>query len=180
MNCYSTRPAEQRTAAVAARNLRVGADTIKLATQRQVATHRASLKERGAPAWIDRVQGNELTVVFFADHRKDFQSLLGGDPWGKGVHALLADEELNPLSSGVAAMRIQKPSARRRDHRHVRVQRHSLGDRTGATIGRLSAGTRPTHFSERLADAARPATEPVIEKIGVLPASLHELPGRIC
>jgi hypothetical protein len=79
----------------------VGAETHKLVAERGLAKHNALVKERGAPAWIDSVDGKNFTITFFAAHRKEFQALLGGDPWGKGVHAILVDEELNPLSGGV-------------------------------------------------------------------------------
>ena len=43
-------------------------------------------RRRGLPAWIDGVEGDAITVIFFAGSRDDFRALLGGDPApGKAV-----------------------------------------------------------------------------------------------
>ena len=76
----------------------VGVDTHKLATERQRARHNALLKERGLPAWIESVEGKTLTITFFSGRRQDFPALLNGDPNGESVLALLADDELRPVT----------------------------------------------------------------------------------
>jgi hypothetical protein len=63
-------------------DLWVGAETQKLATERQRTLHKDFLKARGLPAWIDRVDGKQLTVTLF------------GDP--AGLAALFKDEGIAP------------------------------------------------------------------------------------
>ncbi len=60
----------------------IGAETQKLATERQRTAHKDFLKARGLPAWIDRVDGKKLTVSLF------------GDP--AGLAALFKDEGIDP------------------------------------------------------------------------------------
>ena len=82
-----------------------GADSQGLATGRQLARYRDRLKERGLPAWVDAVEGNQLVITFFSGDRKGFPATLGGDPGGDGVSILLADEELRPVNG--AAVRLK-------------------------------------------------------------------------
>ena len=44
----------------------VGPDTHKLVTEQQRKRHAAFIKDRGVPAWIDRVDGDKLTVTLFS------------------------------------------------------------------------------------------------------------------
>jgi hypothetical protein len=71
-----------------------GLDTHKNASDRQRRKHNALLKSQGLPAWVERVEGKEVTIVFFSASRRDFPSILDGDPWGKSVQTVLVDEEL--------------------------------------------------------------------------------------
>lgn len=48
-------------------HISVGDETQKLVTERQRALHKAFLKARGLPAWIDRVDGKKLTVTLFGE-----------------------------------------------------------------------------------------------------------------
>jgi len=45
----------------------VGAETQRLATERERTVHKAFLKARGLPAWIDRVDGKRITVTLFGE-----------------------------------------------------------------------------------------------------------------
>ncbi len=74
-----------------------GADTHSRATKVQRAKHAATIKEKGAPGWIEKVVKNQLTITFFAGARRDFLSLLNGDPPGRIVHVVRADEQLRPV-----------------------------------------------------------------------------------
>ncbi len=58
-----------------------GPEARGLATERQRGRHKAFLRERGLPAWIDRVEGKKLTVTLL------------GDP--AGLRALLKDEGID-------------------------------------------------------------------------------------
>ncbi len=81
-----------------------GAETHKLVTEQQRARHGASLKAHGLPAWIDGVQGTELTISLFSGSRRDFPALLNGDPGGDAVYTSLVDDELRPLDAIVDKM----------------------------------------------------------------------------
>ena len=73
----------------------VGPETHQQATGKKRAHYAAGLKERGLPAWIESVDGRKVTIIFFAGDRDDFNAVLSGDPWGKPVFAVLADENLH-------------------------------------------------------------------------------------
>jgi len=75
-----------------------GTETHKLASEQQRAKHKALLRQRGAPGWIDSVQDKTLTITFFCGQRRDFGAILDGDPWGNKVFVTLVDDELRPLS----------------------------------------------------------------------------------
>ena len=82
----------------------IGADTHGLVTERQRKKHHALLTQQGLPAWIDSVDGRQLTVTFFAGIRADFTGLLGADPHGKDVFTTLADENLHASGAPVDTM----------------------------------------------------------------------------
>ncbi len=67
------------------REIWAGADTLKLVTQRQREAHNAFIKEHGAPAWIDSIEGKQITLTLFAGNRDNFRDLMNGDPWGGEV-----------------------------------------------------------------------------------------------
>ncbi len=81
-----------------------GADACKRATDEQRAKHVAFLKENGAPAWIENVDQNHLTIMFFTANRRDFNGLINGDPPNRIVYVTPADETLHPLSDRLDKM----------------------------------------------------------------------------
>jgi hypothetical protein len=82
----------------------VGADTHKQVTERQRTSHAAFVKFRGLPGWIDRIQGNQLTVTLFTGDPGSFtQTYLTDFAVGKEVRAVVANDELrtwNPPVDG--------------------------------------------------------------------------------
>ena len=87
----------------------VGAETHKLDTERQRKKHNAFLKERGLPAWIDRVDGKKLTVTLLSGQKADLDALLKEDhivpaQWAtehRRVEAVVANEELRSYNPPV-------------------------------------------------------------------------------
>ena len=80
----------------------VGTDTHKRTTEQQRKRHLAFLKARGLPAWIDRTDGDKLTVTLFSDDPAALQSWFkaeGIDPavWAKEhrrISVAVANEHL--------------------------------------------------------------------------------------
>lgn len=68
---------------------------MKQATETQRAKMTTFLREHGLPAWIESVEGKKLTIHFFSGDRKEFASVLDGDPNGKSVFVMLADDALS-------------------------------------------------------------------------------------
>ena len=86
----------------------VGVETHKLATEQQRKKHNAFLKERGLPAWIDRVEGGKLTVTLFSGDQTGLRALFkdeGVVPKDRAVYAAVANEELRTYNPPVDAMR---------------------------------------------------------------------------
>ncbi len=92
----------------------VGVETHKLATEQQRKKHNAFLKERGLPAWIDRVDGGKLTVTLFSGDRtvqpaNACSRTKGSTPrWAtehRRVEAAVANEELRTYNPPVDSMR---------------------------------------------------------------------------
>jgi hypothetical protein len=79
----------------------VGAETRELLRGKQRAKRVDAIRRLGAPAWIDSVDGRLVTITFFAGDRAAFAQALGGDPWGKGVVATLADDALRAQGAPV-------------------------------------------------------------------------------
>jgi hypothetical protein len=85
-----------------------GAETHKLAAERQRKKHNAFLKERGLPAWIDRVDGGKLTVTLFSGDQTGLKALFkdeGVVPKDRAVYAAVANEELRTYNPPVDSMR---------------------------------------------------------------------------
>ncbi len=85
-----------------------GAETHKLAAERQRKKHNAFLKERGLPAWIDRVDGGKLTVTLFSGDQTGLKALLKDEnvtPKDRAVYAAVANEELRTYNPPVDGMR---------------------------------------------------------------------------
>ncbi len=80
----------------------VGAQTHHQVTELQRKRHVAAIRERGLPAWIDRVEGRRLTVTLLSCEPASLAGLFkdeGIDPakWAKEnqeVHVVVADENL--------------------------------------------------------------------------------------
>lgn len=90
-------------------NLWVGAATHKLVTEQHRKQHSAFIKARGLPAWIDRVEGDKLTVTLFSNEPSTLQALFkdeGIDPavWAKEhrrIAVCVATEHLRTYNPGV-------------------------------------------------------------------------------
>ncbi|HEX4128512.1 MAG TPA: hypothetical protein VHZ24_00620 [Pirellulales bacterium] len=88
---------------LAAMHERRTADTLDpKATEAQRERHAAFVKFRGLPGWIDRTQGNELTITLFSGEPKRFEQAWMGDfAVGKGVDVVVANDELRTWNPGV-------------------------------------------------------------------------------
>lgn len=75
-----------------------GLDTHKLATEQQRKRHAAFIKARGVPAWIDRVDGDKLTVTLFSSDPTALQTLFKA----AGIDPALYAKEHRRISVAVA------------------------------------------------------------------------------
>ncbi len=90
------------------RDIWVGSDSQKLATETERARHKAFLKERGLAAWIDSVEGKKVTVTLLGDPAS-LQALFkdeGIDPaqWAKErrfIRCVVANDELRTYNPPV-------------------------------------------------------------------------------
>lgn len=83
----------------------VGAETHQLATKLQTDKFVGFTKKRGVPGWIEKTEGNFMTVTFFSGDAARFKTELGKDfVAGKGGRGVcIANDELrtwNPLVDG--------------------------------------------------------------------------------
>ncbi len=80
----------------------VGAETHRLATDRQREKNAAFVKKRGLPGWIDRVEGHTLTVTLFTGDPQAFQATFmeGFTPIGGEVSVVVANDELRTWNPG--------------------------------------------------------------------------------
>ena len=89
----------------------VGPETIKAVSERQREARKAFVKQHGAPAWIDSVEGNRITLSFFAANFDNLRDLLNGDPGAGGdVYVMPVDDRLEaagPLEKLVFRRRLQ-------------------------------------------------------------------------
>jgi hypothetical protein len=83
-----------------------GVDTHKAATEQQRTAHQALRKKNGHPAWIDSVNGKQLTITFFAASRSEFSAMVNYDPKGRTVYTLLCDQKLQPQSPTAEKMNV--------------------------------------------------------------------------
>lgn len=73
----------------------VGADTHKLATEQQRKKFVEFTKKRGVPGWIDKTQGNQLTVTLFSGDAQSFKKGYMDDfVVGKDLAVTVANDEL--------------------------------------------------------------------------------------
>jgi len=85
----------------------IGANTHQLATEAQRKSFEEFTKARGIPGWIEKSEGNTLTVTFFSGDTKSFKKSLATEfVVGKGVKVCIANDELrtwNPPVDGEGA-----------------------------------------------------------------------------
>jgi hypothetical protein len=82
----------------------VGADTHKLATENQRKKFVEFTKKRGVAGWIDKTEGNKITLTFFSGDAKAFKQVWAPEfVVGKDVRVCVANDELrtwNPPVDG--------------------------------------------------------------------------------
>jgi hypothetical protein len=87
----------------------VGAETHQALTAQQFETHRTFLKQRGVPAWIEKVEGRQLTVAMFASDRANLLALfkaegIAPEQWAKEnryMDVVVADPNLRTYNPPV-------------------------------------------------------------------------------
>jgi hypothetical protein len=73
----------------------VGAETHKKVTEKQSARFAERIKKLGLPGWIDKTEGNKVTITFFSDDVPTFKKTWTDDlAVGKDVALCVANEEL--------------------------------------------------------------------------------------
>jgi hypothetical protein len=87
----------------------VGRETHKLACKEQRSKFDVTVRGMGLPAWIDRVDGKNLTITFFSGVRQDFPSRLDQGVTGPGVSILLVNDELQPIGDRIDKLRFKDP-----------------------------------------------------------------------
>lgn len=88
-------------------DLWVGVDSHKLATETQHKAFADFTKLRGVPGWIDKTEGNKITLTFFGDSRT-FQSTWMGDfQKDKDCSIVVANDELRTWNPPVDKERIK-------------------------------------------------------------------------
>ena len=83
----------------------IGPETHKTATTQQRAKHDALLKERGLPAWIERVDGKKIVLTLINGPRRDEFKKLFDDNFkpGQEIKFAPADETLNATAAALPA-----------------------------------------------------------------------------
>lgn len=80
----------------------VGAETHQLATDAQAKKFAEFTRKRGLPGWIEKTEGNKLTVTFFSGDTRTFkQTWLADFAVGKSVRTCVANDELRTWNPGV-------------------------------------------------------------------------------
>jgi len=80
----------------------VGAETHKLATEQQRKKFAEFLKRRGLPGWIDKTEGNKVTLTLFSGDTHTFkQTWLKDFEVGKDGKLCVANDELRTWNPGV-------------------------------------------------------------------------------
>ena len=87
-------------------DLWIGTETQQLATEKQRKKSEAFVKEHGAAAMIDSVEGKKITFIFFSGSRTDFIAPLSGDPKGKSVYIALTDEYLHSTGTDLDKIKV--------------------------------------------------------------------------
>ena len=86
----------------------IGASTHKFVAERQRRKHNAFLKARGLPAWIDRVDGDKLTVTLFSGDQTGLKAFFNAEDVvrkNRAVYTAVANEELRTYNPPVDSMR---------------------------------------------------------------------------
>ena len=120
----------------------IGADTHKLASDRQRAKQFAFVKARGLPGWIDRVEGNMLTVTLFSGDSQTYPTTFMADlAVGREVHVVVANDELRTWNPPVDQERSKLLEIQK-----VPVDGYgSSGVRVVMTVAHLLEGFRKGH-----------------------------------
>ncbi|MDR3405804.1 MAG: hypothetical protein P4L99_25185 [Chthoniobacter sp.] len=80
----------------------VGVETHQKTIEQQAAKHAAFVKLRGLPGWIDKTEGNKLTITLFSDDVPAFKKTWMDDlAVGKDVAVTVANDELRPWNPPV-------------------------------------------------------------------------------
>ncbi|HEY1785809.1 MAG TPA: hypothetical protein VGG30_09685, partial [Pirellulales bacterium] len=85
----------------------VGRDTFKLIADRQREKHNARLKQAGFPGWITQIEGNELTISFFAGPGREFQGFFHDGTPSRNASLLRVDDDLLPIGAPVEAVKFK-------------------------------------------------------------------------
>ncbi len=76
-------------------DLWAGSDTHQQVTEQQRSRHADFVKARGIPGWIDKTEGNKLTVTLFSGDWHNFQKTYMNDiAVGKDANVVVANDEL--------------------------------------------------------------------------------------
>ena len=87
-------------------DLWVGRETHQRATDQQHTTHYAQRHTQGHPAWIELVEGNQVTVTFFDAKRREFAEATREDPKGKTIQTFLINDQLQSLDETKHTMKV--------------------------------------------------------------------------
>ena len=85
----------------------VGLDTFKLIADHQREKHNARLKQAGFPGWITQVDGNDLTISFFAGPGQEFQGFFHDGTSSRGASLLRVDDDLLPIGAPAEAVKFK-------------------------------------------------------------------------
>jgi hypothetical protein len=72
----------------------IGPKTQELFTARQRAKYHDAVKEHGFAAWIEKIEGKDLTIVFFVGPGEEFQTLFNDGPVGRKLRVTPASDDL--------------------------------------------------------------------------------------
>ena len=87
-------------------DLWVGRDTHQRAAEQQHATNYTLRHTQGHPAWIEHIEGKQITVTFFDAKRTEFAEATREDPKGKTIQTLLINDQLQPLDETKLTMKV--------------------------------------------------------------------------
>ncbi len=80
----------------------VGAETHKLATEQQAKKFAEFTRRRGVPGWIEKTEGNKVTITFFSGDTRAFKQTWAPEfAVGKAATVCIANDELRTWNPGV-------------------------------------------------------------------------------